>query len=115
MMLCAQRLHRWDSDDRWAFTSSLELVGVALRAFPEAALGFQLGRADEQSEMLLRLGARAHDSAAGKSFVSVGLSVWMRADCALLQRRGCNGRRCNVSEQRCARNNSSQIPQTLRI
>ena len=43
-MLCAQRLHRSDSDDRWAFTSSLELVGVALRAFPEAALGFQLGR-----------------------------------------------------------------------
>ena len=36
---------------------------------------------------------------AGKSFVSVGPSVWMRAVCALLQRRGCNGRRCNVSEQ----------------
>ena len=36
---------------------------------------------------------------AGKSFVSVGPSVWMRAVCALLHRRGCNWRRCNVSEQ----------------
>ncbi len=68
----------------------LAQLSILLQTFESCALLQRRGcngrrcNVSEQPNMLLRLGARAHVNTAGKSFVSVGPSVWMRAVAAAM-------------------------------